>query len=186
MAFFYYCLLRRPPMPGAFPATPEFVDVVSGGGRKGMLGFGTATYQAPLSRRDIDAYEMMPLPMAYVQYRAQYPDWLLVNVFDGELFDSAEFSPTLGRIVKILADLARYFPDAGDTVTLKPVGGQLFAIPRACLAMVVEAMPEWSRWMVQFLLQGCSPERFGGLTRDGIIDESARIEESGEYGILID
>lgn len=186
MEYTYY-LLNRPPEPGASPGTPDFTQTLTReNDDRSLCGYGSVSYRKPLSRRDIDAYELRPSPMVRVLFTSSQFDWL-TNDFNGGRLHAYAIPDNIGRIGGALRALGEYFPDDGDVVSVPLVDDNgKYPFSLNCLSTVIESMPEWSRWMVQFVLQGCPVDRFDNMTPDEVIDESVRINDSGEYRLLID
>lgn len=71
MKLYDYITKNRPPMPGACPRD-GLCEVESFDNRKklyGVEGWGTVTYNRPLTQQEIDDYELAPLELGRTPYK---------------------------------------------------------------------------------------------------------------------
>ncbi|TPF92892.1 hypothetical protein BW14_06935 [Bifidobacterium sp. UTBIF-68] len=182
MEYTYY-LLNRPPMPGAYP-TDNLINVVDEYNDRwvidGRRTFGYVTYRKSLTRKLIDAYELIEWPLLVFEQNMT-ADWLNVDKLRGE-----NVRYEVNNFRDVLWQYEWYCDWREGFVTILDVQGKPDARKAEALRRGLDMLPEWSRWMIQFVLQGCPADRFDGMTPYEVIDECVRIEDSGEYRLLVD
>lgn len=182
----YYLKYRTPDI-GAYPLEDSRVEYNQNPDYPGLV-----TYDRILSAKELADYEMVEKPVGdYASHMkcvpADYGDWdkaLTLNDIKNMMLD---FQIALTQVNDY------YFPYVGEPGTRLPshpdavtwdCRTELVSGPN--VALLLEYVPEWATHMVQYILDGCPPIVFSGLTPEQIIDKCVEIDDDGCYRLFVD
>lgn len=138
-------------------------------------------YEKPLSRHDIDKYDL-----------SEFPFWLAqehyLPLFSGECPMGQETLKTIrDEVSRAIIVLADYHP-LGDSPHGVHVGGIVGKdVKRLDLYRVYDTIPSWALDMVQELITGTSPEEFTSAhSTTEVRDIAKRLHENGSAVLFSD
>lgn len=157
----YQYVLPRPADTGAYPT--RHLDAIT----VDAHGHATVEYTEPLDRPTVDAYELEEMPLhAWRQGRASHPEQVTPATI-----------PSLAIVAKrvMLCTAPYHWREPGRTVTVDRI-----PVPAADARRVIQALPAWSRWAVEWLIDGTLHTRdVRDLTPHEVARLTARMRREG-------